>query len=160
MYDTRNDLAPRIRTKCVDILASRLADAIDLGAQVKHAHWNVKGPHFIALHELFDKIAEDIEDHVDTIAERITALGGRAYGTVATVARTTSLPPYPEDIVEGLQHVEALANAFADFGKKVRKAIADTDEIGDADTSDLFTGISREIDKHLWFLEAHLQAKR
>jgi len=160
VYDTRNDLAPRTRTKAVEILSARLADAIDLAAQVKHAHWNVKGPHFIALHELFDKIAEDIEEHVDTIAERITALGGTAHGTVASVARTTSLPPYPQDIVEGLQHVDALSNALADFGKKVRKAIADTDEIGDADTADLFTGISRQLDKHLWFLEAHLQAKR
>lgn len=160
MYDTRNDLAPRTRTKAIEILASRLSDAIDLGAQVKHAHWNVKGPHFIALHELFDEIAEDIEGHVDTIAERITALGGTAYGTVATVARTTSLPPYPEDIVEGLAHVEALVNAMADFGRKARRAIADSAEIGDADTSDLFTGVSRAIDKHLWFLEAHLQAKR
>jgi starvation-inducible DNA-binding protein len=160
MYDTRNDLAPRVRTKAIEILGARLADAIDLGAQVKHAHWNVKGPHFIALHELFDTIAEGIEEHVDTIAERITALGGTAYGTVASVARATSLPPYPQDITEGLQHVEALAHALADFGKKARKAIADTGEIGDAGTSDLFTGISRDIDKHLWFLEAHLQAKR
>lgn len=160
MYDTRNDLAPRTRGKSVEILTARLADAIDLGAQVKHAHWNVKGPHFIALHELFDKIAENVEEHVDTIAERITALGGTAHGTIAAVARSTSLPAYPEDIVEGLQHVEALSNGLADFGRKVRKAIADTEEIGDADTSDLFTGISRDVDKSLWFLEAHLQAKR
>ncbi len=160
MYDTRNDLAPRIRSKAVEILAPRLADAIDLGAQAKHAHWNVKGPHFIALHELFDKVAEDIEEHVDTIAERITALGGTAYGTVATVARSTSLAPYPQEIVEGLAHVEALAHALADFGKKAREAIAAAAEIGDADTSDLFTGVSRAIDKHLWFLEAHLQATR
>ncbi|MGH8260392.1 MAG: DNA starvation/stationary phase protection protein Dps [Steroidobacteraceae bacterium] len=160
MYDTRNDLTARIRGKSVEILSARLADAIDLGAQVKHAHWNVKGPHFIALHELFDQIAENVEEHVDTIAERITALGGTAYGTVAAVARATSLPPYPEDVVEGLQHVEALATALADFGKKSRKAIADTAESGDADTSDLFTGVSRDVDKYLWFLEAHLQAKR
>lgn len=160
MYDTRNDLAPRIRTKSVEILSARLADAIDLDTQSKHAHWNVKGPNFIALHELFDKIAENVEEHVDTIAERITALGGTAYGTIAAVSRATSLPAYPQDIVEGLQHVEALSNALADFGKKVRKAIDDTAELGDADTSDLFTGVSRDIDKYLWFLEAHLQAKR
>lgn len=160
MYNTRNDLPSRIRSRSVDVLTARLADAIDLGAQTKHAHWNVKGPNFIALHELFDKIAERVEEHVDAIAERITSLGGTARGTIASVARTTSLPPYPEDIVEGLQHVEALATALADHGKKVRKAIADTAELGDADTSDLFTEVSRDIDKHLWFLEAHLQAKR
>jgi starvation-inducible DNA-binding protein len=160
VYDTKNDLAAEVRTRVVELLNGRLADAIDLGAQAKHAHWNVKGPNFIALHELFDQVAEHIEDHIDTLAERITALGGTAYGTIATVARKTSLKPYPESIAEGLQHVDALSSAIADFGAKVRKAIDESARLGDADTSDLFTGISREIDKDLWFLEAHLHAKQ
>jgi starvation-inducible DNA-binding protein len=160
MFDTRNDLPPGIRTKVIEVLNARLADAIDLGTQTKHAHWNVKGPSFIALHELFDKVAESVEEHIDTIAERVTALGGTARGTLASVARTTSLKPYPEDISEGLAHVDALSAALADFGAKVRAAIATTAELGDADTSDLFTGVSRENDKYLWFLEAHLHAKR
>jgi starvation-inducible DNA-binding protein len=160
MYDTRNDLPATVRSKMVELLNGRLADAIDLGAQAKHAHWNVKGPNFIALHELFDKVAEHVEDHVDTLAERITALGGTAHGTIATVSRTTTLKQYPDDIVEGAQHVEALSSAVADFGAKVRKAIDEAARAGDADTSDLFTGVSRELDKDLWFLEAHLHAQR
>jgi starvation-inducible DNA-binding protein len=160
MYDTRNDLAATLRSKMVELLNGRLADAIDLGAQAKHAHWNVKGPNFIALHELFDKVAEHVEDHIDTLAERITALGGTAHGTIATVSRATSLKPYPDDIAEGTQHVEALSNAVADFGAKVRKATDESARAGDADTSDLFTGVSRELDKDLWFLEAHLHAER
>jgi starvation-inducible DNA-binding protein len=120
----------------------------------------VKGPNFIALHELFDQIAEHIEDHVDTLAERITALGGTADGTIAAVSRTSSLPPYPTNITEGIQHVDALSSAVASFGAKVRKGIDEAAKAGDADTADLFTGISREIDKDLWFLEAHLHAKR
>jgi starvation-inducible DNA-binding protein len=160
MYDTKIDLAADLRTKVVKLLNERLADAIDLGAQTKHAHWNVKGPNFIALHELFDKVAENVEDHIDELAERITQLGGTAHGTVAAVAKTTSLKPYPEEITEGVAHVEALSSALADFGKKVRAGIATTDDWGDADTADLLTGISRDVDKYLWFLEAHLQAKR
>ncbi|MBS0419298.1 MAG: DNA starvation/stationary phase protection protein Dps [Proteobacteria bacterium] len=156
MYDTRNDLPESVRTPVVNLLNGRLADAIDLGTQAKQAHWNVKGPSFIALHELFDRIAEHIADHVDTLAERITALGG----TVAAVSRTSSLPPYPTDIIEGVQHVDALASAVASFGAKVRNGIDEAAKAGDADTSDLFTGISRDIDKDLWFLEAHLQANR
>jgi starvation-inducible DNA-binding protein len=74
--------------------------------------------------------------------------------------RSTGLSPYPENIVEGLQHVEALAAALAQFGKKVRKGIDDAGKQGDADTADLYTGISREVDKYLWFLEAHLQSGR
>lgn len=160
MHDTRNDLPARIRTKVTESLNARLADAIDLGAQAKHAHWNVKGPNFIALHELFDKVAESIEEHIDELAERITALGGTAHGTIATVASATSLAPYPENIVEGLQHVDALAAALAQFGKKIRKGIDEAGKQGDADTADLYTGISREVDKYLWFLEAHLQSAR
>jgi len=160
MHDTRNDLPGRSRAKVIAALNARLADAIDLGAQAKHAHWNVKGPHFIALHELFDKVAESIEEHVDELAERITALGGTAYGTIAAAARTSSLTPYPEDIVEGLAHVDALAAALAHFGKKIRKGIDDAGKLGDADTADLYTEISRETDKYLWFLEAHLQSGR
>lgn len=128
--------------------------------QVKHAHWNVKGPHFISLHELFDKIAENVEERVDTIAERITALGGMAYGTLAIVARATSLAAYPAEMTEGSAHVAALAGALGDFGKKVRKAIGETDDLGDADTADLFTQVSRDVDKYLWFLEAHLHGSR
>jgi starvation-inducible DNA-binding protein len=160
MFDTRNDLPPGTRTKVIEVLNARLADAIDLGTQTKHAHWNVKGPSFIALHELFDKVAESVEEHIDTIAERVTSLGGTARGTLASVARTTSLKPYPEDLSEGLAHVDALSAALADFGARVRAAITTTAELGDADTADLFTGISRENDKYLWFLEAHLHAKR
>lgn len=160
MFDTRNDLPAGTRTRVVELLNARLADAIDLGTQSKHAHWNVKGPSFIALHELFDKVAEAVEDQIDTMAERVTALGGRAHGTLAAVARGTSLKPYPEDITEGLAHVDALSSALADFGAKVRAGIDAADKLGDADTADLFTGISRETDKNLWFLEAHLHAKR
>jgi len=156
MYDTRNDLPAAVRVSVVTMLNSRLADAIDLGTQAKHAHWNVKGPNFIALHELFDQVAEHIEDHIDTLAERITALGGIAHGTIATVARTTTLPSYPDSITDGIQHVDALSSAVANFGAKVRKAIDESARAGDADTSDLFTGLSREIDKDLWFLEAHM----
>lgn len=160
MFDTRNDLPANTRVKVIELLDARLADAIDLGARAKHAHWNVKGPSFIALHELFDKVAESVEEHIDTIAERVTALGGTAHGTLAAAARATSLKAYPEDITEGLAHVDALSASLADFGARVRAAIETSDRLGDADTADLFTGISRENDKQLWFLEAHLHAKR
>jgi starvation-inducible DNA-binding protein len=160
MYDTRNDLPPATRTRVVEVLNARLADAIDLGTQAKFAHWNVKGPNFIALHELFDKVAETLEDHIDTLAERITALGGTASGTLASVAKATSLEPYPEGISDGMQHVDALSAALADLGAKVRKGIDQTAQLGDADTADVLTEISRETDKNLWFLEAHLAAKR
>ena len=158
MYKTKIDLSEKIRRNVILILNDRLADAIDLQSQVKQAHWNVKGPNFIALHELFDKLHDNVEEQVDSLAERITALGGTALGTVGAAARGSSLAPYPENISAGPAHLAALADRLADFGRKVRQAIAVAAKLDDADSADLFTEISRDADKYLWFLEAHLHA--
>lgn len=160
LHKTRNDLSLKTRSKVVELLNARLADAIDLGLQSKQAHWNVKGPHFIALHELFDKVAENVEDHVDKLAERITSLGGTALGTARVVASKSALKPYPENIFAGSEHLVALSDALAAFAKLTRRAIEAADGFGDAVTSDLFNEITGEVDKDLWFLEAHLQSQR
>jgi starvation-inducible DNA-binding protein len=160
MHSTRIDLSSTIRSRAIEILNARLADAIDLQLQTKQAHWNVKGPNFYGLHELFDKIAEGVGEHVDEMAERITALGGVAAGTVQAVTGRSRLEPYPLEISEGRAHLEATAGALARFGKAVREAIDETGKAGDADTSDLLTGVSRAADKYLWLVEAHLQAER
>ena len=158
LHNTKIDIAKGKREKIVGILNARLADAVDLKSQAKQAHWNVKGMNFIALHELFDQVSTEVETHIDDIAERITTLGGTAMGTIRVAAQTSSLSEYPLEITNGADHVDALSSALADFGKKVRADIDATDELGDADTADLFTGISRAIDKLLWFVEAHIQA--
>ena len=158
MHNTKNDLAKGKREKVIENLNARLADVIDLKTQAKQAHWNVKGHHFIGLHELFDKVSIAAEAHTDLIAERITALGGTAMGTARVVASRSTLSEYPLEIFEGEAHVDALSTAMSDFGKKVREGIDETDKLGDADTADLYTEISREIDKLLWFVEAHIQA--
>jgi starvation-inducible DNA-binding protein len=158
MHRTKNDLPNDKREKVVEILNSRLADVIDLKTQAKQAHWNVKGHHFIGLHELFDQVSVAAEAHTDLIAERITAIGGTALGTARVVAQKSSLSEYPLEIFDGTAHVDALSTAMATFGKNVRQGIDETDELGDKDTADLFTEISREIDKLLWFVEAHIQS--
>ena len=160
MHRTRIDLAAKARTRMTELLNARLADAIDLQMQARQAHWNVKGPSFIALHELFDRLAGELGGYVDEMAERITALGGVAEGTLQAVGGRSKLGPYPLDLAEGRAHVDALAAGYARFAKSARKAIDDAGKAGDADTSDLFTGISRGADKALWLLEAHLQADR
>ena len=153
---TKNDLAEIVRSKIVALLNSRLADCIDLQPQSKQAHWNVKGPEFIALHKLFDEINDDVEEYVDTIAERAVQLGGTVEGTARVVAAKSSLPEYPLTITTGRDHVAALANALALFGKSARQAIIQSEDDGDADTADVFTEVSRGIDKWLWMVEAHL----
>jgi starvation-inducible DNA-binding protein len=160
MFKTKNNLPEGTRAKVVELLNARLADCIDLQTQTKQAHWNVKGPNFIALHELFDKVNEAVEDYVDDIAERAVQLGGVAEGTARTAAKRSSLAEYPANTVDGRSHVEALSSALATFGAAARKGIDQSDDLGDLDTADLFTEVSRDIDKWLWFVEAHLQADR
>ena len=158
LHETKIDLPKGKREKLIGILNQSLADAVDMKSQAKQAHWNVKGPSFIALHELFDQVATEFDTHVDDIAERVTTLGGVAMGTVRLAAENSSLAEYPHEISDGTAHVDALSTALSDFGKKVRKNIDTTDELGDKDTADLYTGISRSVDKLLWFVEAHNQA--
>lgn len=141
------------------LLNQQLADVIDLGLQAKQAHWNVKGPHFIGLHELFDKTAEELEEFTDGIAERAVELGGTAQGTIQVVGKQSRLRAYPLDITSGNEHVTALSDALATFGTSTRQAIDAASAAGDADTADLFTEVSRGVDKLLWMVEAHTQAK-
>jgi starvation-inducible DNA-binding protein len=160
MYATKNDLPEASRTKLIELGNARLADAIDLQTQCKQAHWNVKGPDFIALHKLFDEINEEVEEYVDLIAERLVQLGGTADGTARLVAKRSSLPEYSAKSASGRDHVEALSTALASFGKAARRAIEQSTELGDADTADVYTEISRGTDKWLWMVEAHLQGER
>lgn len=154
---TRIDIAPKLREKMIALLNAQLADTLDLYTQVKQAHWNVKGPYFIALHELFDELAEQLEGPVDDVAERVTALGGVAMGTARIAAKASRLTELPHDSYDGMQMVALLADRYAQLAKSTRAAIDASNNAGDADTADLFTGISRGLDKSLWFLEAHLQ---
>lgn len=157
LHPSRIDIPVENRTKIVGIINATLATTIDLKTQIKQAHWNVKGMDFYQLHELFDEMASEIEEYVDMFAERITALGGLAMGTARIAAADSILPEYPFDILDGKDHVVVLADRLAIYGKSVREGIDKTGDLGDADTSDLYTEVSRTIDKRLWFLEAHLQ---
>lgn len=156
MTQTRNDLPAEKRTKICELLNERLRDSIKLGLCAKQAHWNVKGLNFIALHKLFDEVYAESQAWVDEIAERVTALGGLANGSVAALTQS-SIPDHPVNKTDWKSHVNALADELATFGKLVRTDIETTTEWGDAGTADLFTGISRGVDKYLWFVEAHVQ---
>jgi starvation-inducible DNA-binding protein len=159
MHDTSNDLPVAVRTRVTELLGRRLGDGIDLMLQAKHAHWNVKGASFIALHELFDKLHAGVAEYVDLIAERIVQLGGTADGLAPSVVENSSLPPYPSGTVDGMDHVRALSAVLAAFGQAARKDIEDLDGWGDAGSADIMTEVSRGIDTYLWLLEAHTQAK-
>lgn len=160
MTETRNDLEQTTRKKVAQILLQHVADGLDLYSQIKHAHWNVRGPHFISIHEFLDKIAEAVEDHTDEIAERAVQLGMSVPGTIRAAVDKSSLKPYPlMEFGEALDHLTAVVDALADYGAKIRHSIDTTDEAGDRDTSDLLTAVSRTCDKFLWMAEAHLDQR-
>jgi starvation-inducible DNA-binding protein len=158
VYETENDIAPQSRSALIPVMNQRLADAVDLQTQMKQAHWNVKGPNFIGLHELFDQVDEAVESYADLIAERIVQLGGIAEGTARVASSRSRLEEYPLAIADGHAHVEAVSKALSTFGRDARNTIDEAAGLGDADTADIFTEISRGIDKWLWFVEAHSQA--
>jgi starvation-inducible DNA-binding protein len=160
MYETENDIPANTRVELIALLNERLASAVDLQSQMKQAHWNVKGPSFIALHELFDDVDEAVEEYVDLIAERVVQLGGIALGTVRVSAANSRLEEYPLELADGMAHVEAVARALSTFGETARKTIDEAAAFEDADTADIFTEVSRGIDKWLWFVEAHSQAPK
>ncbi|MBN9310187.1 MAG: DNA starvation/stationary phase protection protein Dps [Devosia sp.] len=150
-------LKSNTKSEMIDLLNARLADAIDLALVTKQAHWNLKGPTFIAVHELLDQLRDDIDEHVDIIAERVAQLDGIAMGTLQAVSKASKLAPYPTDIRKVPDHVGALVERYAALSKSTRESIDTADEAGDADTADIFTAFSRALDKDLWFLKSHLE---
>lgn len=157
-HETRIDIPEATRSGLIDLLNRQLADTLDLYTQTKYAHWNVKGTDFIQLHELFDELAGRLLGFVDTIAERATALGGTALGTARMAVGASTLQEFPEGAIGGMDAVRALADRFAAYAASTRRAMEESDKLGDMDTNDLFTEVSRQTDKDLWFLEAHLQS--
>jgi starvation-inducible DNA-binding protein len=154
-HSTKNSLSKATRTKVNELLNQSLADLSDLYSQTKQAHWNVRGPSFIALHKLFDDLADAVEEHIDPVAERITALGGEAEGTVRMAAKASALPEFPGKLGSDLAFVDALIERFAKVANSVRAQVDDTAKLGDTGSSDLLTGVSRALDQALWMLEAH-----
>ncbi|TBW40288.1 DNA starvation/stationary phase protection protein Dps [Siculibacillus lacustris] len=159
MHPTHNTLSENIRTQSVELLNKHLAAAIDLQAQVKQAHWNVRGPTFIAVHELFDRVAGEVGAYSDQLAERAGGLGGTAHGTVQVAAERSFLIPYDLGVADENSHLFAVSVALAAFGQSAREAIGLSAGFGDVDTSDLFTEVSRGIDRQLWFVESQTAPK-
>ena len=157
-HSTRNDVPTNAKSVAIDLLNARVADSIDLALLTKQAHWNLKGPQFIAVHEMIDGFRTQIDGHVDTIAERVVQLGGTALGTTQVVAQATSLPPYPTNIYAITDHLAALIERYGHYANALRQSIDAAAEAGDANTADIFTAASRDLDKALWFLEAHEEA--
>lgn len=160
MYLTKNTLDAAKRGKSILLLGVGLVHALDLERHAKQAHWNVRGPHFISLHELFDQVATQAVEMGDVVAERLVALGGVADGRVETIANRSTLKSYPLGAADGSEHVEALATTIAAFSTVARDAIDQATDWGDAVTADIFTSVLNNLDKALWMVEVHAGAEK
>jgi starvation-inducible DNA-binding protein len=156
-HATRNNLPTNAKTVVRELLNARLADGIDLALATKQAHWNLKGPQFIGVHLMLDGFRDELDEWNDTMAERVAQLGGTAIGTTQAVGSATKLAPYPTDIYAISDHLAALIDRYAAYANALRGSIDEADDAGDPDTADIFTEVSRGVDKQLWFLEAHVQ---
>jgi starvation-inducible DNA-binding protein len=156
LFPTHNELPQPAREQLIELLNARLADAVDLSTQCKQAHWNVKGPTFFALHQLFDGLAKDTREYADLLAERAVQLGGVAWGTARMSAQRSTLPEYQARGADEREHVQAVATAVSTFARAVRGAITRCGQFDDFATADVFTQIARGADKWLWMVEAHL----
>lgn len=158
LHSSKNPLAENVRGSMVALLQKHLGTAVDITYQTKQAHWNVKGMNFIAVHKLFDELHEQTEGYVDEIAERLTALGGQAHGTIQAAAENSVLEPYPLDLVKSEDHLKRLADSYSRWSAEVEKGIEEASEAGDPLTEDLLTQVGRGLGISLYFLESHFQS--
>jgi len=153
MRPTTIGLPDPTRIEMIDLLNARLAESLDLGLQARHAHWNIRGPQFAALHDLFARFYADLDRYSDLLAERAVQLGGMAEGTVRAVGNRSSLPVY-HVAIEGSEHVRCIATALTSWSGSLRRSIVPASELEDPVTADILTEISRGADKWLWQIEA------
>lgn len=156
LLPTRNTLSEETRAQVVLLTNRTIASLIDLQLQTKQTHWNLRAPQFIAIHEMLDVFYTDLDKYVDLLAERITHLGGNAYGTLEAVNSQTTLEAYPTKSLTWESRLEHFANVIALAGALCRDAIDATEEAGDAVTTDIYTGVAKGIDMWLWKVESHL----
>jgi starvation-inducible DNA-binding protein len=156
-YKSSVGVAEETRQALIALINQRLANSVDLRSQVKWAHWNIKGSDFIQLHELFDSVAAHLEDQTDTIAERCVTLGGVANGTTREAAAMSGLKEADLTASDGPSMLKWLVHNVAHHANALRTAIKESGELGDDITVDMFTTLTRELEKDLWFIEAHTQ---
>ena len=152
MYPTVNDLSEKIRVETVRLLNARLADAIDLQTQAKQAHWNVKGPNFIALHKLFDEVVEAVEDYVDEIAERARKLGGATLRSVSEITRNQRLRDNDDGRLSPADMLKELLDDNRQLTRFLRSSHELCDRYRDVATASLLENWIDEAERRIWFL--------
>lgn len=150
-------MAVKDASEVVRLLQERLNALNDLALTLKHIHWNVVGPHFIAVHTMLDPQVEGVRAMVDVTAERIATLGGSPCGTPGALVAARSWDDYSLGRDDALAHMGALDIVYSGVIEAHRKAIDATEEV-DPVTQDMLIGHSAELEQYHWFVRAHLES--
>jgi starvation-inducible DNA-binding protein len=149
-------LTPEDGAKAAEILQQRLNALNDLALTLKHIHWNVVGPHFIAVHEMIDPQVDAVRAMVDAIAERIATLGVAPVGTPGALVQDRSWDDYSIGRAGAIEHLGALDEVYVGVVTDHREAAAATEDL-DTVTNDLLVGHLHELELFHWFVRAHLE---
>lgn len=155
---TKTKTAAITGTRNAEIIADLngvLADLIDLSISAKQAHWNVHGPNFQGLHELFDIVTDETRLHYDEVAERVMALGGTAHGTLQDISKSSRLGAFPTDEKKWDVLAKAMHERLTTVCGTLRELAAATED--DLGTQDLYIEVIRGLEKRAWMIEAHVR---
>jgi starvation-inducible DNA-binding protein len=144
-------------TMIIDLLQDRLNSLNDLALTLKHVHWNVVGPQFIAVHTMLDPQVDAVRLMVDETAERIATLGGSPCGTPGALVKARSWDDYDLGRDDAIAHMGALDVVYAGVVEAHRKAIEATEE-PDPVTQDMLIGQATQLEQFHWFVRAHLES--
>ncbi|MFJ9246593.1 Dps family protein [Streptomyces sp. NPDC101776] len=143
--------------RLIGVLRLRLHSLNDLHLTLKHVHWNVVGPHFIAVHEMIDPQVDRVREMADDVAERIAALGGIAPGTPGTLVTERTWDDYSIGRADAIAHLGALDLVYTGLVEDLRAGIKEAGAIDPA-TEDLLIGQLRDLEQFQWFVRAHLES--
>jgi starvation-inducible DNA-binding protein len=143
--------------KVAAVLQKRLNALNDLALTLKHIHWNVTGPHFIAVHEMIDPQVDAVRAMVDAIAERIATLGVAPVGTPGALVADRTWDDYAIGRASAIEHLGALDEVYVGIISDHRAAADDTEDL-DTVTNDLLIGHLHELELFHWFVRAHLES--
>ncbi|MEM1335087.1 MAG: DNA starvation/stationary phase protection protein Dps [Actinomycetota bacterium] len=143
-------------SRVIELLEERLAASIDLALTLKHAHWNVVGMNFIAVHEMLDPQVDKVREQSDELAERVATLGGEPSGTPKSVVDARSWDDYAVGRASAADHLSALDDVYTGLisdHRRVAAELADLDPVSE----DIFIGHLRDLELFQWFVRAHLK---
>lgn len=154
LMETKNVLPEGARVVVAEALEQLVYDTVDFWSQMKTAHWNLRGPRFLELHQFFDLLAQRLEKAADKISERAVQLGCHAQGTVRESAKCSRMPDFGQKLYDEKAAVPGLIRRYGIYTEWLKQATEVAFKEGDQVTANMLITMMEKFDKDLWMLEA------